>query len=100
MNTNRADGTIVNTDAYQFGTLWQELTNGLGHITSAVVNSLQITERTKQIKEFLGLKKDEVRYDYYGEVIKSQDSGAGIYLATGSIFVILAVVIIIAAKKK
>ena len=73
---------------YEFGTLWQEITNGIGHMTSAIVNGLQVTERTKQLKAFFGLKSEELynerekeRYGYLSDLQKNtKGSNTSFYL--------------------
>ena len=96
---NHADG--VNLDAYSFGTLWQEITNGVGHITTSIVNGLQVTERTKQLREYFSLKKEEDRHDYLKTLAYGgQKSDAGFYIIIVLIVLALGGGLIFALKYK
>ena len=41
---------------YQFGTLWQEITNGIAAVAASVVDAAAVKERTSQIRELVSLE--------------------------------------------
>lgn len=92
---NKAEG------GYAFNTLWQEITNGVGHITSAIVNGLQVTERTKQIKEFLKFKNQEIMNEWSLNLISTTKGkgDAGFYIAMILLVVLLGGGLVFAVKQ-
>ena len=86
---------------YAFGTLWQEATNAVGHVVNGIVNGLQVTERTKQIKEYFNFKKEEDRHNYLSNLAYGgQKSDAGFYIVVVLIFAALGGGLFMALKYK
>ena len=99
---NRADGAAASSEGgYEFGTLWQEITNGIGHMTTAIVNGLQVTERTKQLEAYLGLQKQSEKHQYHKDIINSQnDSNTGFYIIGALFFAAVITGLVFAVKYK
>ena len=89
---NRADGESMGGEGYAFGTLWQEATNAVGHVVNGVVNGLQVTERTKQLKEYYGLKRQEENHAF----LQSVSSGGRNSSDIGFYFVVILFIAVLA----
>lgn len=86
---------------YAFGTLWQEATNAVGHVVNGIVNGLQVTERTKQVKEYFGFKKEEDRHNFLNNLAYGgQKSDAGFYIVVVLIIAALGCGLFMAVKFK
>lgn len=86
---------------YAFGTLWQEATNAVGHVVNGIVNGLQVTERTKQIKEYFNFKKEEDRHNFLNNLAYGgQKSDAGFYIVVVLIIAALGSGLFMAVKFK
>ena len=93
---NRADGG--DSSPYAFGTLWQEITNGISSIGNTIVNGLQVTEKTKQLHDLYDIKG---RQDWSVDVLNTTkpNNGSSIILAFVAVAV-LATVAFVAIKNQ
>lgn len=66
---------------YDFGTLWQEITNGIGHIVQSITNGMQVRGKTDQIITYAELEKHNIRYGLMNNVLnKTKSSSTGFTL--------------------
>lgn len=102
---NRADGANASTLAdavegpYAFKTLWQELTNTVGVVGNTIINGIQVTEKTQQMKDLYDIKgRQDWSLDYI-EATKSNNTGTTAIFAL-VIAAALGALIYVAVKKQ
>jgi hypothetical protein len=95
----RADGSAAasssaassNSDSkssgYDFGTLWQEITNGIGHIMQSITNGMQVRAKTDQVITYSNLEQQQNRMNVLNNMLSGTKSGS-----TG--FMLIAVLVI------
>lgn len=86
-----ASGTEAITNAisgFDLSTIVNGVTNTVGHITNTIVNGLQITERTKQLRDYFKLKDNENNRDFLQNLAWGGQTGDA-----GFIIVVLLVIL-------
>lgn len=93
---NHADGG--NSSPYTFGTLWQEITNGISSFGNTIVNGLQVTEKTEQLRDLYDIKG---RQDWSVQVLETTkpNNTPGTFIMGTVVIAIIIVLVVIAVKQ-
>ena len=89
--------TIIDkSTGYEFGTLWQEITNAVGIVGNTIVNGLQVTEKTEQLHDYYDIQG---RLDWSTNILSKKQSNTGFYII-GAAFVFGMVFLVYTLSKR
>lgn len=89
--------TIIDkSTGYEFGTLWQEITNAVGIVGNTIVNGLQVTEKTEQLHDYYNIQG---RLDWSTNVLSNKQSNTGFYII-GAAFIFGMVFLVYTLSKR